>query len=392
MHTRIKIFSFLILFALLMLAASSALADHDGKRIYVDLSHKTATFAPAKPAGEACEDALNALVTIPAGITLAPAILVQESSIFNIPAPDTNSPNPESSGNVLPPASVVFSENAAAGVGSLLVFDTEVADPGAVDPVNASLKVLTPHRIILDGNTGTSIDSPGHFQTLRGNELAAAQGAPASEFAGPGDARSASELGLEDLMGKLILIDISDRVAAELAKNAGEPDPGVMDFSEASGNSVTRADIDAIAHQLEDGAYVVVRTGWDEFFNDTAKYLNGFNFPGFSRGAIDRLIELENAKGIRINGLGADARSVDNGESFALFVSPTQALSSLPAHIRGLRRGWKLVEDMTNLEAVANSRAKRMTLIVGAVRLGGLTEAPARVFAELEGVRRPRHR
>ncbi len=378
--------------AVLTLAPSSTFADSFGKRVYIDLSHKTATFQPTTPQGEACEDALATLVTIPAGIPLAPAILVVESSIRNIATPDLGAPNPESTGNILPAASVVFSENAVGGIGSLVVFDTEIVDPGALDPANGFVKVLTPHRIILDGNTGTSIDAPGHFQTLRGNEVAAAQGAPSSEFAAPGDARSASELGPADLIGKLILIDISERVAAELTKNGGEPDPSLTDFSEASGNSVTRADIDAIAHQLEAGAYVVAHTGWDRFFNDTARYLNGANFPGFSRGAIDRLIELENAKGIRINGLGADNRSVDNGESFALFVSGDQALASIPAHIRGLRRGWKMVEDLTNLQTVADSKAKRMTLIVAAAPLGGLTEAPARVFAELEGIKRPRHR
>ncbi len=54
------------------------------------------------------------------------------------------------------------------------------------------------------------------------------------------------------------------------------------------------------------------------------------------------------------------------------------------AHVRGFQRGWKFVENATNLGQIAMAKRDRCTLIVGAQKhvhgLGG----PSRVFAMCE--------
>ena len=94
-----------------------------------------------------------------------------------------------------------------------------------------------------------------------------------------------------------------------------------MDFSEASSNNVTAQDIAAVADKLQNGSWIVVNTGWSRFFSNpdlaTSPYINGWNFPGVSLAAIDKLIAIENRKGIRINGIAIDNLGIDSGEGQA---------------------------------------------------------------------------
>ena len=41
-------------------------------------------------------------------------------------------------------------------------------------------------------------------------------------------------------------------------------------------------------------------------------YINGLNYPGFGKAAVKKLIEIENRKGIRINGIAMDNLSIDS--------------------------------------------------------------------------------
>jgi kynurenine formamidase len=229
-------------------------------------------------------------------------------------------------------------------------------------------------RILLYEHHGTHMDSPGHFV----NDVS-------TKEAGNPPQKLMHELAAEELIGKAVVIDIGSRVQAELDKNGGKPSPdkAVTDFSDASVNVITPEDIDAVAPKLNDGVWIVANLGWSRFFYDanweTTPYFNGWNFPGFNRGAIDRLIEVEDQKGIRINGIVIDNIGVDTGESSK--GTDDKWSDSFRSHVRGLQRGWKFVENATNLDQVAMAKADSCTIVVGAPKHVGGGGGPSRVFA-----------
>ena len=123
-------------------------------------------------------------------------------------------------------------------------------------------------------------------------------------------------------MQKIVLIDVSERVRRELVKNGGMPDPdkSITDFSDTSNATVRADDIEAIADQIEDGVWVVAHLGWSHLYGiggedwDAPGYVNALNHPGFTREAIDKLIEIMETKGVKISGIAADNLSTDSGE------------------------------------------------------------------------------
>ena len=135
------------------------------------------------------------------------------------------------------------------------------------------------NSIVLPENLGTSVDSAGHFVPTK------------AEVSNP-DRRLLSDLTVDDLTGPVVLIDISARIEAELKKNNGSPGPPtVTNFGDASPNVVTAADIDAIADRIGNRSFVIAHTGWSRFWAMSGPglegpYVNGFNFPGFSRAAL----------------------------------------------------------------------------------------------------------
>lgn len=232
-------------------------------------------------------------------------------------------------------------------------------------------------QILLSEHHGTHMDSSRHFV----NNAETTEGDDSRR-------KYMHQMTAEDLIGPAVVIDISARVQAELDKNGGNPSPdtSVTDFSNASNNVVTAADIDAVASQLADRSWVVVNLGWSRFFYDpngaTTPYFNGWNFPGLNKGAIDRLIEIEDEKGIRINGIVADNIGIDTGESS--IGKEGKWIDSWHSHVRGLQRGWKLVENATNLGQVAMVGSGNCQIVVGApkhVQGGG---GPSRVLALCE--------
>ena len=236
---------------------------------------------------------------------------------------------------------------------------------------------FTLNRIILGEHHGTHLDAPGHFVNKP----------ETTEMPSP-DHRTTDQLESKDLTGTVVLLDIARRVQAELDKNGGTPDPDAKktNFSDVSGNVVTAADIDAIAGQLADGVWLIVHTGWGRFYWQSGPgfegpYMNGFNFPGVSKTAVDRLIALEDQKKIRINGLGADQTQVDTGANAG---APQFGKGAFPAHVRGLQRGWKLLENLANTELLAQARPGSCTLFVGALKHVGGSGGAARVFAQCE--------
>lgn len=233
--------------------------------------------------------------------------------------------------------------------------------------------------LVLAEHHGTHMDTAGHYLN---DDSSQEDGTVAN-----GDRRLAHQLDASDLIGKAVMIDISGRVDTELAKNGGTPsaDRGITDFSNNSNNVVNADDINAIADKIEDGVWLVINTGWSRFYFsgvDFAKdpYINGFNYPGINKAAVDRLIEIMDEKGVLINGIVADNIGVDSGESSV--GDDDKWTNSWHAHVRLLQRGVKMVENATNLgQLLLADNAENCTIIVGAPKHVRGTGGPSRVLA-----------
>jgi kynurenine formamidase len=234
-------------------------------------------------------------------------------------------------------------------------------------------------RITLWEHQGTHVDAPVHFlNTAQSTERG---GAPA------GQRQAIHQIDAQRLVGRVVVIDISARVKKELAKNGGRPSPdrSITDFSDSSAAVVQPQDIDAVADRLENGTWLVLNLGWSGFyFGEPAvpksPYINGFNHPGMSRKATDRLIEVMDQRRIAISGIVADNIAIETGQ--VAHGDDDKRTNALHGHMRLLQRGVLLVENATNLDQLsAASASASCTLVVGAVKLGRGTGSPARVIA-----------
>jgi len=229
--------------------------------------------------------------------------------------------------------------------------------------------------LILSEHHGTHMDTPGHY--INNADTQEAAGIPAA------DRKLAHQLTSDDLTGDTVVIDISNRVATELAKNGGKPSPdkSVTDFSNTSMNVVTADDIRAVAGKLKNGSWLVLNLGWSQYFfegNDFAKdpYINGWNHPGINKEAVDALIDVMDKKGIKISGIIADNIGIDSGQSS--IGDDDKWSNAFYSHVRLLQRGIIFVENATNLDKIA--MAKSCTLVVGAPKHVRGTGGPSRVI------------
>ncbi len=228
-----------------------------------------------------------------------------------------------------------------------------------------------------DEHYGTHIDATDHYQNT-----------PATLDVAQADNRSVEQYTVADITGPVVFIDISQRVQDELGKNGNvpSPDPRLTNFKNDGPAALTAADIAAVEDQIVDRAWVVVRTGWDKFYVGASKdpfahpYINGFNYPGFHKGSIDKLIEIEKRKGVHINGLVMDNFTIDSGAS-GLGSTSDPFGDGWYAHNKGLQRGWKFVENAANLGQLVVAQPRSCTLIVGALKLTSATGSPVRLLA-----------
>lgn len=236
-------------------------------------------------------------------------------------------------------------------------------------------------NLLLPEHHGTHMDASAHY--VNNDETMEPGNTP------PAERLRLHQLDGDDLSGRIVLIDISERVQAELDKNGGKPSPdtAVTDFSNDSGNVVTAADIEAVADKIDDGVWIVLHQGWSRFFFEGADwnedpFINAWNYPGLAPEAVDKIIEIEDQKGVTIGGIMSDVIGVETGENS--HGEDDKWTNSWRAHVRGLQRGWKIVENGTNLGQLAMLDSDRCTLVVGVIKQISGAGGPARVFAACE--------
>jgi kynurenine formamidase len=168
---------------------------------------------------------------------------------------------------------------------------------------------------------GTHMDSPAH--------------------ATPGGA-TIDEIPLESLIAPCVVIDVSAACDERY--------------------SLSRDDVERFekAHStIREGDFVMVRTGWEKFWNDPEKYRNGYKFPSVSKEAAELLLK----RGVV--GLGIDTLSSDRPED------------GFPVHKLFLGNGKYFVENAANLEKLPATGSFIMCLPIK-VKEG--TEAPIRLI------------
>ena len=241
-------------------------------------------------------------------------------------------------------------------------------------------------KLVIDEHHGTHLDAINHI--INTEDTMVKGGIPNEERP------DMSSLTTDDLIGPIILIDISPRVRAELSKNDGTPSPNieVTDFSENSNNVVTAEDIDAIAGQLKNGVWIIANLGWAQFYMsdnsnlDTSPYFNNFNHPGFTRAAVNRLAEIIDERGLKLGGIGTDNITIDTGEG-AKGDGPTlMKHNAWHSHSVLMQRGVLFLENLANVDQLAMqmNNGESCTVIIGAPKHVRGTGGPSRVFAMCE--------
>ena len=192
----------------------------------------------------------------------------------------------------------------------------------------SSYSVCTPEH------GGTHIDAPVHF----------AEGGVSTE-----------KIPLKDLLAPAVVIDVSDKAAAD--RNYRLTAEDILTFESAQGI-------------IEPGTIVLLRTDWSRYWPDTLAYLGDdtpgdaarLRFPGYGEAATRLLAE---ERGVAM--LGIDSASVDYGQSHDFI-----------AHRIGAARGVPNLENLTNLDQLP---ATGTIVLALPMKIEGGSGGPVRVVA-----------
>ena len=157
----------------------------------------------------------------------------------------------------------------------------------------------------------------------------------------PGGA-TIDEIPLSDLIAPCVLIDVSE-------------------FSHEN-YSVSLKDIETYETNygaIESGSFVMIRTGWEEFWQTPEKYRNNLVYPFIGAEAAELLLKRN------VVGVGIDTLSPDRPED------------NFPVHRLFLGAGKYIVENAANLASLPASGSFIMAL---PIKLEGGSEAPIRLI------------
>jgi kynurenine formamidase len=183
---------------------------------------------------------------------------------------------------------------------------------------------------------GTHLDAPIHFASGRW---------------------TADQIPLGRLVGEAVVVDISARTARD--PDALLEPPDLAAFEERHG-------------RIPDEAIVLVRTGWDRFWTERARYLGSatpgdvahLHFPGVGEKAATWLTTAR-----RLRAIGIDTASIDHGPSHDFRAHRTLANANVP-----------IFENLTGLGALPPKGAVFLGL---PMKIGGGTGGPLRAVALL---------
>ena len=198
-----------------------------------------------------------------------------------------------------------------------------VATPDATVDVDGSYS----RRVDLHEHMGTHFDAPAHFVR---------------------DGLTVDAIAAERLVVPVRVIDISAQVDAD------------RDYALAVADI---EEMEAMDGMLESGQAVLVRTGWDRFLNDRARYIDDLRFPGVGVEAAELLVR----RGVI--GIGIDTLSIDRGVA-----------TEFPVHLITLPAGLWHVEGLVGIDRVPSVGAM---LVVGVPLVKDASGFPARVLALL---------
>lgn len=196
------------------------------------------------------------------------------------------------------------------------------------------------HTLVLDYSDCTA---PVQFRVQKINMLAGLgthMDAPAHCVSG---GRSIEDFTLNELISPCVVIDVSARVH-ELY-------------------SVTRRDIELFESEygkINSGTFVLIRTGWEQFWSSPEKYRNEYRFPSVSIAAIEQLLDRN------IVGLGIDT------------LSPDRPTDGYAVHAALLNANKFIIENVANSKAIP---ATGSFILVLPMKIEGGTEAPIRLIA-----------
>ena len=181
---------------------------------------------------------------------------------------------------------------------------------------------------------GTHLDAPIHFAE---------------------NGRTAEQIPLEQLVAPGIVIDVSERAAADRDYRATADD--VRQFEKAHG-TITR------------GSIVLLRTGWSRYWPDAKRYLGDdtpgdaskLSFPSYGAEAAKLLVDERGVAAI-----GIDTASTDYGRSTDFAVHRIAAARNVPG-----------LENLTNLDQLP---ARGAIIVALPVKIEGGSGGPLRAIA-----------
>lgn len=154
--------------------------------------------------------------------------------------------------------------------------------------------------------------------------------------------KAISALPLEELIAPCVVVDVSAKASEDYLLEM----PAIQKFESEEG-------------EISRGTFVIVRTGWDRFWNEPEKYHNNHKFPAISKEVADYLIAKD------IVGLGVDT------------LSPDRPDSEFPVHQVVLGAGKYIVENIANASLMPASGGY---VIVMPLPIVGASEAPIRLL------------
>lgn len=199
------------------------------------------------------------------------------------------------------------------------------------------------NNIHIGEHVGTHVDAPAHWITGR-------------------DGRDVSQLPVERLVGEALVIDMSDRVAADPDYLLSVED--IKEWEAANG-------------PLSEGGWLLYRTGWDRRGDDEKAFLNADGEGVSHTPGISAECALWLAEESPLAGFGVETVGIDAGRGFEL--DPP-----FPAHYHLLGHDKYGVTSLKNLDRLP---ARGAMLVVTPLPLVGGTASPARVLAFIEGPR-----